>query len=700
MRHLGAHYFETINNNYLLKETKMDSSNFRTVSFTLPWDDAPIDISFIFEHEKPAGKHGFVKVDGARLIFEDGALARFWGTNFNSVANFPSHSYSEKVAKRLAKFGINMVRFHQMDGDWSTPNIFQFTKGPLLENTQNLDPRSMDALDYLVHCLKQEGIYVYLDLLTYRRFRTGDGVEAAEQMMPAGRPYSNFDPHLIDLQKKFNEQIWNHVNPYTGLAYKDEPAIALSEIVNENDLLTRGTIKNLLEPYRGRFEKQCLEWCRGKNLPLPSTPVDFAGNDPSVLAFLTDAQKTYYRDMIAHMRKLGVRIPLTGTNWCLGGAPLLAANVETDFTDSHTYWYGWSWRVAEKRLMNDSFLGKRDTFMKNLTTFRTLDKPFFVSEWDHPWPNEWRAESPLHLAAVSALQGWSGATIHTYRYDCRENVDQIAAPITGDALSGVPYRSGVFDTFNDPAKFGLFYHAALIVRRGDVREGENAVELALPGLCIEKPTEKEAGFYNAGHMQAVDGAGEICKTGIRLPGAKAIAPRQLHLNDSLLPADAVEIRSDTGELYRNIQKRYGMIDTARTKVAYGFLGALGELKFKGLHLTVKTDFAVLALSSLSDAPLSESDNILLTAVGRADNTGARYNADHTLQFELGHGPIQAQVIEADFVLDTSVLNLKIAAVNSQGLLIGPVPEQYENGKLKFSLGGGHFASMYYLIQKA
>ena len=676
----------------------MDTQSFRTVAFTLPWDESPVDLSFVFENEKPAGRHGFLKADGNKVVFEDGTPARFWGTNFNSAANFPSHSYSEKVARRLAKFGINIVRFHQMDGDWSTPNIFQFTKGPLLNTTRKLDARSLDRLDYLIHCLKQEGIYVYLDLLTYRRFRSGDEVAGADKMGSAARPYSNFDAHLIELQKEFNEQLWTHVNPYTKLAYKDDPVIALSEIVNENDLFNGGPMRDLLEPYRTQLEKRCLDFCKKQGLPAPKTPIAFPGTDPGVLACLLDLQKAYYAEMIAHMRKIGVRIPITGTNWSAGGMPLLAANAETDFTDSHTYWYGWKWQVMEKRLMNDSFMGTRDTFCRGLTSFRTLDKPFFVSEWDHPWPNEWRAESSLFLASVIGLQGWSGATIHTYRYDCRENVDQLAAPITSDALSGVPYRSGIFDAFNDPAKFGLFYHAALMVRRGDVSEGKPAAEVELPSLWFDPPTEAGAGIITAGQVAALDGAAELGKVGVRLPGKPAIAPRQLKLDEKLLPQDAVEIRSDTGELYRNLEKRYAIIDTARTKVAYGFLGALGEIVLKGLRLKVQTDFAVIALSSLSDAPLSESDNILLTAVSRADNTGARYNADHTLQYELGHGPILAQVVMADIALETKVPGMKISALNTEGMLVGPVPETYSDGLLRFSLGGP-YASIYYLIQK-
>lgn len=59
----------------------------KTVSYTLPWDDAPLDISFVFENEKPTGIHGFVTQKEDKFVFEDGTTARFWGTNFNSAAN-------------------------------------------------------------------------------------------------------------------------------------------------------------------------------------------------------------------------------------------------------------------------------------------------------------------------------------------------------------------------------------------------------------------------------------------------------------------------------------------------------------------------------------------------------------------------------------------------------------------------------------
>ena len=105
-----------------------------------------------------------------------------------------------------------------------------------------------------------------------------------------------------------------------------------------------------------------------------------------------------------------------------------------------------------------------------------------------------------------------------------------------------------------------------------------------------------------------------------------------------------------------------------------------------------------SLSALCDAPLEAADNLLLSAIGRADNTGAAYNADHNTLFQLGQGPILAEVVEAEIELQTTVTGLKIWAINPAGSIIGPVPETLADGKLRFTLGGP-FPSIYYLIQK-
>jgi hypothetical protein len=651
------------------------------IPYTLPWDDMPIDLSFVYAKEKPAGKHGFLQVKGGKFVFEDGSEGKFWGTNFNSAQSFPSHDHSSKVAKRLARIGVNIVRFHQLDAEWSTPNIFQFAKGENKSNTLNFDPVSIERLDYLINCLKQEGIYVYMDLLTYRRFKSGDGVEATFQLGDAAKPYTTFDRKLIDLEKKFNYDLWSHINPYTGLAYKDDPAIALVEVTNENDLFSQ---KVTLEPYRSELEERFRRWAEGKKLKVSKDKVDFTKTDIAILEFFMDVTKEYYIEMIKHMREIGVRIPIAGTNWTRGGAHL-SSQVVADFTDSHAYWYSWSWKMNDKKFTNDPMTGSISNMLTGLAFNKVEGKPFFVSEWDNPWPNEWRAESSLLMAAVGSLQGWGGFAIHTYRYSRDEDVDMIGKPITSDAIGGVYYRGGVFDTFNDPAKFGLFYHAALILRRGDVKTSEKSLKIKIDDLAASSD------------IKALKLTPEKQRVEMVLPDAKGKEEVIIGSGQAVVDVDKGEVISDSKELYRNFKKKIGWIDTPNTKAVYGFLGNEGALSLTNLKINVKTDFATVAISTLTDEPIKSSTNMLLTAIGRADNKNSRYNADHTLQLEVGHGPVQVEIIEATVEIETDKGNLRVMAINPQGFIIGYIPSEYKDGIFRFEIGK-EYQSMYYLIQ--
>jgi len=48
----------------------------KQIPYVLLWNKMPVDISFIFENEKPAGKHGFLQVKGENFVFEDGTPAK------------------------------------------------------------------------------------------------------------------------------------------------------------------------------------------------------------------------------------------------------------------------------------------------------------------------------------------------------------------------------------------------------------------------------------------------------------------------------------------------------------------------------------------------------------------------------------------------------------------------------------------------
>ena len=663
-------------------------------------DSMPVDISFVFEDEKPAGKHGFCKAKGDNLYFEDGTLAKFWGVNVNGGACFPSKEYAPKFAQRLAQSGCNIVRFHQLDAEWDTPNIFGYSKGKRVTTTRALDPRSMDCLDYLIYCLKEQGIYCYLDMHTYRKFKEGDDVPEAELLADLAKPWCITNRHLIDLQKEFCTQIWNHYNPYTKLAYKDEPAIVLSEIINECDLFQDSYSRraDYVPPmyYINEFRQMFKEWLakEGIEYDWENCPL-YAPDEPLVL-FKVEVTKKYYQEMVDHMRSIGVKIPITGTNWTRTPAGLAKAHEDMDFTDSHHYYYDWRWGNNERICKNQSITSSPIVF-PNLAKMRLVDKPFFVSEWDMPWPNSFRAEGPIYYAAVGALQNWSGFTIHTYSYGTRLEDMKVLGRELSTPVAGVPYREGIFSTWNDPAKFGLFYHSALMLRRGDIAPADKKYAIASTDLTTSKNQAWEDVLEQ--HQAAI----VFDET---LPeGYDALVKD----TDSVPNAEPGILMADNGQMWRDLKKEIGVIDTARTKVVYGQLGkgAGGAstnkatnvgVQINGLGVTCQTDFGVIAMSSLNNDAIEDSDNILLSAIGRARNTDAVFDGDKML--DVGKPPIMAEVIEADIHLKTKYgARMKVWGVNAEGFYAGKLPTTYEDGVLSFHIGDANNPACYYLIVK-
>ena len=663
-------------------------------------DMMPVDISFVFEDEKPAGKHGFVKVDGEDMRFEDGTLARFWGVNFNGGACFPDKDYARKVARRLAQSGCNIVRFHQLDAQWNTPNIFSFTKGKRVKTTRQLDPQSMDCLDYLVYCLKEEGIYCYLDMITYRKFKEGDDVEQQELLMDSAKPWCITNPRLIELQKEFATQIWTHYNPYTKLEYKDDPVFVMTEITNECDLFDDSYSRRVVHKdetyYINEFRQFFKTWLEEKGIEYDWENCHLYAKDEPLVLFKIDITKKYYQELYDHMRAIGVKVPITGTNWSRSAAGLAKAHEDMDFSDSHHYYYDWNWGNNERICKHRSITSSPIVF-PNLGKMKLADKPFFVSEWDMPWPNSYRAEGSIYYAAVGALQNWTGFTIHTYAYGTRLDKMDILGREQSSPVAGVPYREGIFSVWNDPAKFGLFYHAALITRRADVSPATKKVAVNVPNMVKASSTAFNGLFeqHQAGVVfdeKVPEGYSEMVQDYEKYP----------------LPTPG-KVVSDNGQLWRDFSKEVGAVDTERTKVLYGRLGRGSggsssdrktnkPISVNGMEVTCRTDFAVIALSSLTNDPIEKSNNILMSAIGRARNTGAQFDGDKMV--DIGKAPIISEVIDADIKIKTEIGDkLKVWGVNAEGYYCGTMLTKYEDGYLSFRVGNEFDPATYYLIVK-
>jgi len=283
------------------------------------------------------------------------------------------------------------------------------------------------------------------------------------------------------------------------------------------------------------------------------------------------------------------------------------------------------------------------------------------------------------------MQGWDGFAIHTYAYGAHLDRMEILGQETSSPIGGAPMRQGVYTTALDPAKYGLFYHAALITRRGDIKESETSTEVLVHDLM----TGERNGPVALKH------GSELEKIGVLFEDEQPVADRVVEPHENVVPDGITEIRSTTRELYRNWKKQYGAIDSERTKAVYGFLGKNGKLDVRGMSVEAKTDFAVVALSSLTDASIEASDSLLLTTIGRVRNTDMRYEDGQV--YDIGHAPVVVEVIKAEVAIRTKRTDLICWAVNAEGYYVGKVPARYEDGCLKLTLGQT-MPSMYYLIQ--
>ena len=234
-----------------------------SLPFVLPWDDATPSVANVSPWlEKPAGSHGFVRARDGHL-YEGDKRIRFFGVSFCFGASFPTHEDAEKIAARMAKFGINCVRFHHMDTQPS-PN------GILRPDGRTLDPSQLDKLDYFIAQLKKNGIYADLNLHVGRTY---PGLPRWEGMPSFDKGVDNFFPSMIGLQREYACDLLTHTNAYTKTRYANEPAIALVEINNENALFDewwKGVLDAMPPVYADELQRQWNGWLATRYADFPA----------------------------------------------------------------------------------------------------------------------------------------------------------------------------------------------------------------------------------------------------------------------------------------------------------------------------------------------------------------------------------------------------------------------------------------------
>jgi len=215
--------------------------------FVMPTLEAPgelVDLRRVFDGPRAADLPP-VRTSPAGRFTAGGEPVRFWAVNVCFAACFPPHDVADKVAARLAAFGVNCVRFHHMD-------MRAFPRGIWAKDFSGLDAEALDRLDYFLAALKREGVYANLNLHVSRDFARTGGSMKADELPRFGKVVNIFDPELIELQKAYARDLLGRKNTYTGLKVAEDPVVAMVEITNENSslmVLSRWAVEGLSPQY-------------------------------------------------------------------------------------------------------------------------------------------------------------------------------------------------------------------------------------------------------------------------------------------------------------------------------------------------------------------------------------------------------------------------------------------------------------------
>ncbi len=573
----------------------------------LSWDGSPVDLSFLNAQDRPAGGHGNLKAEGDRFVFADGTPARFWGANLSAKALFETpHETVPRQAHRMAQLGYNLMRIVQHDAPWCIPNIFAAKSG----NTRHLDPKALESLDWWIKCLKNEGIYVWLDMIYARTITPADGVTIGFDEIKRNRNgmvwgFNYFNDELRDLMQEFQHQYLSHVNRYTGLAYKDDPVVVGIQITNENDLTQHNGVIMLPDKknpvHNALFTKALRAYARQTGLP-EGKLIRTWEPGPNKL-FLNEMEHRFNRFMIDDLRNMGVRALLATTNfWGRSALYSLPALTEGDVIDVHSY------GGSEDLSTNTRYAAN---FVAWVGAAKVQGKPLSTTEWNVEYPAVDRFTAPLYMAGIASLQGWDMPMIFSY--------GQFAFKAPGKA--SYERKVDKWSTCYDPSITGVMPAAALAFRRGHISPARNNICLM---LSPEQLLDRVLSPNTAAALRTIV---EQSRFSIGLPVVKELdwlKPTEVPsgttiVNDpdhDFIPTGQSFVRSDTGELLRNWKFGIELIDSPKTQAVIGWIGGK-SLKTKDATFQFSTRKATVALTSLDDQPLSSSGTILITAMGRA-----------------------------------------------------------------------------------
>lgn len=632
--------------------------------FVISYDMAKGVTDFSLLLDAPAGKHGFTRIEGQHFVNDAGRI-RFNGANIVGGACFPSHEQAKRLAARLAHFGINCVRLHFFD--LFNYNYRAYNEKGLLEDDGTwctINPEQMDLFDYMVYQFKKHGIYYNVNLMV-------------------GRPFKGKNAYDKDIQKKeldYARNLFTHVNPYTGLTLPEDPAMAMVELNNEDAIFSS---------YRGRKE-----WSPENGEPAWKTLAELQKGTKEermeMFHNLEEADRNHWnrqKDLLVN--ELGVKVPIASTQmnytspWAL---------MDMDYFDMHAYWCHPTnqrdvdrWTINNIPMINDPNGGT----LVNLAGYRPSDRPYTISEYNHPFPNVYGAEGQLMLRAFGAFQGWDGVIAHAWNNLHDEEPDFL------------PYH---FTTTSRTDVLAHFICCGTMFLRADVEEAASQTVQNLPYDFYQDAWAEKLTHQATNHL--VDATDSTFLPWERLNRRVATdynAKETKTFEKETLPAVKV---TDGGQIeWNNENPEQGMfiVRTDNTKLFSGFPAGRTIDWGDGITFNVgktKLGWTTMSLVSKKANGFLKRSKALLVATGYTKHSNQRLTVDpdpkdpskpstfiHCRHEAWGSGPMLTEGIPATLKLASKARRTRCWALDERGKRCAKVPvKKAEDGKAIIEIG--------------
>ncbi|MGA2256303.1 MAG: hypothetical protein ABSG53_16765 [Thermoguttaceae bacterium] len=645
-------------------------------------DVGPSEIGFEDWLEKPAGKHGRLRMKGNQFVFEDGKPVKFWGTNLSYRDGAPAKGNADLTAARFAKWGVNAVRLHKPFGPgWE--GIGDENDGT------KLTASGLDQMDYFMAKLKAHGVYYGLSHTYGYRIRPGnrDRYLAYDEIAAGlgGNTYGliNFAEDVQDLLIESVIGALKHQNPYTRQRWADDPALAYIELHNEDDIFFY-TTENVLAKcptYRKDLTRRFAEWLKAKygtqeqlatawrgalssgetldarNVAVQGNPW-FTGDGlpkspggPRVrlldnAAFLHDVQNKFYGNFVKAIRATGYQGPLCGSPW---QAPAMVPhyyNLRSDYLvgwiDRHNYFGG---------NFADTMLTRPGSGYLGSGLQQVADRPFGISEWIHVYPSLYSAEGPAILAAYGmGLQGWSSS------YEFQSSSGRGA---WNEIVGNFPWGVWNADT---PTQIGQYPVLARVVMRGDVTQGPviSSRKLSLGELQQGRFSFSDK-IEQHGDIKRFEGtvppealaAGRVVVEFTDKPESSTLPDMKKFEKDKVITSETGQLRWDCSD------KGYFTVDTPGTKALVGFAEGK-EQRLGSVTMTLRCPYGSLFLTAAGKhETLANAQTAIVSAVARNCNAGFRILAFDGRVLDNGKAPIMLEPVKAAITIG----GRSIAAVN-------------------------------------